>query len=154
MSGYDYMRGAMDAQFVQDMTGGPNDGIVAQMQARINELVENSHKWEAHYKALAAKLEETEKALLEEQIGSSAVNAKSNTIVREAELCREIPVIKPVFCALGEENRNERLRLERALAEEARRSGKQPKEGGLTREELLQYHKARSEGIEKPDFNR
>jgi len=182
MAGYDYMRGAMDAQFVQDMAGLGSGNLVAQLQARIAKLVENSHQWEANYNKLAAKLraaelevkqraedvwgphgsyyavmtklDETEKALIERTAQAQSLAAWGATILVEAELCRENPAIEPVFSALGEANQAERNRLGVAFLEAARRSKGTVKVQWLTYEELLAYHKARSEGIEQPDFNR
>lgn len=161
MSQYDYVRGAMDAEFVGHMTDFGNAGTLNQMRQQMDKLAQNAEAWKAHAEKLGQKLDEahralaeTQKDLKEESVKARSLMARSNTIVEEAELCREIPSIKPVFSALGEDNREERRRLTDALAEETRRTGKPPKDGGLTKEQILQYHLKRNQGADKPDFDR
>lgn len=162
MSFFDYTRGAMDAEFVGHMTGGGNLATLKAMRERMEQLSENAKAWKAHANQLAEQLKETERALAEtqeelreENIEKRSTIARSNTILREADLCREIPAIKPVFSALGDDNRDERIRLGEIFEKEARQSDRRTiKDAGLNKEEILQYHKARSEGVEKPDINR
>ena len=161
MSGYDYMRGAYDAEFMGHMADIGNSvgnaATVRSMQERINNLAENAKKWQETALALSKRLEETQLALTEEHVKLTGAVARSNTIFNEAELCREVPLIKPVFSADGTENKKERERLGEAYKSKERKNIQEGKKDsgdlGLSKEKLLQYHKVRSQGVDKPDID-